>query len=112
MLRRYLRTESNRPVGLVSVDTRSEPNSIRFGFSRCAENDNFSKRIARQISDGRLRSGKYSIDRDNLNEQSVVSVLQQYHAREGDGSLGCADMACFIFDTIEWALREDERNNS
>jgi hypothetical protein len=75
----FLRAKTNHPVGCIAIDldflkNRGEPKSIYFQVSTLNPNDNFNRKIARQLAIGRLAESPITIP--NVDCTSVHNVIR------------------------------------
>lgn len=59
----YIREDKKSNTNVISIGYVVNSNSLKFAIALCCNKDNFSKKIAKKIIDGRLEKGNcYTID--------------------------------------------------
>lgn len=109
----YARNTVTTDKGLMTVRTavavaevdKNNPGTIRFGWSQCNPNDNFSKKIGSDIAIGRLESTKPNI----LNSSNTESLMESINSLSEQYTVLRPETLAIIFDAANLAISASTR---
>ncbi len=101
--KKYIRNKDRSPTGLVAAQYFPDNNQVSVGFSLCAKNDVFNKKLAHTITEGRLESYKYTIQYESDPHDMTYKFMSSYHGSIPDKmiDLFVSDLYFVLMDLSE-----------